>query len=194
MSNGGLPTQTLAPVVSFELLDDPPAFTGDPNGDPFVVGQLANAIPNAFVTGHAFARVAQNPFDDDTPGSSIVNTHQTFVIDVYWDLNGPLISAFCGNWAVTITFESMGPDNFDFQLVAPDPGVPFGCNQPDNPDRNSRIYHASFTVPQDSVQVDLQRGTTYELNVTLALLAQCDNLPSGIVGFIALEDILFFSA
>lgn len=183
-------TLNLFYVLSFELLDDPPDLGGF---DPFAVGHLASTIPNAFVEGHAYARVAQNPTSDDTPGSSNVNVNQTFVIDVYWNLTGPLIPAFCGNWAVTVFFESMGPDDFDFQIIA-DPNVPFGCSSPPLNDRNQRAYHASFTVPAGTVQVDPQRGTPYELNVSLALLATCDNLPTGIVGSIALEDILFFSA
>jgi hypothetical protein len=180
-------------ILSFELLDDPPDLGGF---DPFVVGHLASTIPNAFVDGHAYGRAtqSQNPIDDDTPGSSNVNVNQPFQIDVYWNLTGPLIPAFCGNWAVTVFFESMGPDDYDFQLTA-DPNVSYSCPQDPVNDRNKRAYHVSIIVPAGSyVQVDPQRGTPYELNISLALLATCDNLPTGIVGSIALEDILFFSA
>jgi hypothetical protein len=184
----------LTPHLSFDRLDDPP-----PKGrDPFEVGDLASPIPDAFVDGHAFARVAQNPgpdpvhfTDDDTPRSPIINVNESFVIDVYWDLTGPLIPAFCGTWAVTIFFESMGPDDFDFEIVE-DPGVDFGCSK--TRDRNTRSYHSSFKVPPHEVQVDPQRGTPYELNVSLILLSTCSpSLPAGIEGFIKLEDILFFA-
>ena len=188
-------TLALPYVLSFELLDDPPDLGGF---DPFVVGHLAQPIPDAFVDGHAYGRVAQsqNPIDDDTPGSSNVNVNQPFQIDVYWNLSGPLIPAFCGSWAVTVFFESMGPDDYDFQITA-DPNIDYGCASDPLNNRNQRAYHVSIIVPQGTVQVGQLSGTPYELNVSLSLLAtQCpnDGNPTGIVGSIALEDILFFSA
>jgi hypothetical protein len=179
------------PLILHDQLDDAPDKGGT---DPFVVGQLAGFIPDTFVEGHAYGRVAQSPTDDDTPASPNVNANETFVIDIYWNLRGPLISAFDGNWAITVYFESMGPDEWDFQLETKDP-IPYGCPVPPyNRDRNTRLYHVSMTVPKDTVLVDKQRGTPYELNASIVLLAKCDSLPAAVVGSIKLEDIFFFSA
>jgi len=98
----------ICPVITYDFLDDAPAFTGDPNGDPFVVGDMTTGALANFVSAKVYGRVAQNPVDDDTPASKSVDTQKTFVIDVYWRLTGPLVAAFCGNWNITIYFESMG--------------------------------------------------------------------------------------
>lgn len=183
----------ICPVVTFDFLDDPP---DEPGGDdPFVVGDLTTGSLSAFVQAKIYARVCQNPVDDDTPASKVVNAHQTFVIDVYWKLTGSLVSAFCGNWDITIYFESMGPDDFDFEIVTPDKcDIPYGCPQPPNTDRNTRIYHASYTVPADTVQTEQPQGTPYEINLSLVLFSACDQSPLELVGFVPLEDTYFFSS
>ncbi len=43
-----LTTVTVTPIVTHELLDDPPDMGGT---DPFVAGHLATFIPDAFVGG-----------------------------------------------------------------------------------------------------------------------------------------------
>jgi len=182
----------ICPVVTFEFLDDAPAFTGDPGRDPFVVGDMTTGTLANFVNAKVYGRIAQNPVDDDTPASKSVNSQQTFVIDVYWRLTGSLVAAFCGNWNITIYFESMGPDEYDFEIVLPaNCPIPYGCPQPPNTDRNTRIYHASYKVPADTVQTE-PNGTPYELNISVVLFSQCDQKPLELVGFVPLEDVFFF--
>jgi hypothetical protein len=179
----------ICPVVTYDFLDDPPDEGGT---DPFVVGDLTTGSLANFVKAKVYARVCQNPVDDDTPASKSVDAHQTWVIDVYWRLTGPLVSAFCGNWDITIYFESMGPDDYDFEIVTPGNClIGYGCPQPPNTDRNTRIYHASYRVPADTVQTE-PNGTPYELNLGLVLFSQCDQRPLELVGFVSLEDIFFF--
>jgi hypothetical protein len=171
------------------------------------VGNLANSlqIPLTLVNGHAFGRVAQNPgpdptgihfTDDDAPASASIDVKQTFVIDVYWDLSGSLISSFCGTWLVTIFFDCQSDASLDFE-IQPTNAIPYGCPNPNcfpPTTRDTRQYHASFLVPANTVTVDAHSGTPYELNVSIVLLDTCENLPTGIIGFVPLEDILFFSA
>jgi len=189
------------PTVLCDTLDDPPDQGGT---DPFVVGHLASNIPNVFVNAHAYGRIAQNPgfdathfTDDDALPSTSININQDFVIDVYWNLNGPLISAFAGSWAVTIFFDCASNSALDLQIQAKDP-VPYGCpNDGCQPaDANTRQYHASFLVPANTVQLDpnVPNATFYELDVSIVLLDACKSLPTtGITGSIALEEVLFFS-
>ncbi len=179
------------PVVTFDFLDDPPDEGGT---DPFVVGDMTTGALASLVNAKVYARISQNPLSDDTPASSIVNARQTFVIDVYWKLSGPSVSKFDGNWKITIYFESIGPDVYDFEIVTPDDSlIPYSYPEPPNTDKNTRIYHARYTIPADTVQVD-PRGTPYELNVSLALLSKSDQHSSELVGFVPLEDILFYSS
>ncbi len=198
-----MPPVLISPTVLCDKLDDPPEFPGDLNHDPFKFGTLATNIPNILVSANAYGRIAQNPgsdpdhfTNDDALASTTIDVKQTFVIDVYWDLSGQLVSAFCGSWAVTIFFDCETNASFDFQIQA-DPNIPFGCPgegcQPT--DVNSRQYHASFLVPADTVPVtDDKRGTPYELNISIVLLNDCNSLPTtGIVGFVSLEDVLFYS-
>src|SRR5689334_17354641 len=189
------------PTVLCDILDDPPDQGGT---DPFVVGHLASNIPNVFVTAHAYGRIAQNPgpdpihfTDDDALPSTSINTNQDFVVDVYWNLSGPLVSAFAGSWAVTIFFDCASNSNLDLQIQATNP-IPFGC--PNDgcqlADPNSRQYHASFLVPKNTVQLDpnVPNATFYELDVSIVLLDVCNAQPTtGITGSIALEEVLFFS-
>lgn len=190
-----------------DLLDDPPQFAGDTGRDPFKFGNLASAIPNAFVTGHAYARVCQIPgpdrdhfTDDDAPASTSVNVKQDFVIDVYWDLSGPLISAFCGSWDLTIFFDCASDATLDFQIKNTDT-IDYGCPNPNcfpppGTTTNTRQYHASFLVPAGTVKVDpnFPNGTIYELDVAIALLNACNSLPTtGITGSVPVEEVLFFS-
>ena len=191
------------PTVLCDMLDDPPQSPGDLIHDPFKFGNLAANIPNAIVTGHAYARVCQNPgpdpihgTDDDAPASVSIDVKQTFVIDVYWDLSGPLISAFGGSWAVTIFFDCATDSTLDFQ-IQPSKNIPYGCPDPNcvpPTTTNSRQYHTIFRVPTSTVTADVPAGTPYELNVSIVLLDACNSLPTtGIVGFVPLEDVLFFS-
>jgi hypothetical protein len=194
----------IAPQVCCDTLDDPPLSEEDVLHDPFEFGHLASNIPNAFLTGHAYGRVTQDPgfdpvhcTDDDTPASASIDVKQQFVIDVYWDLSGPLVSAFSGSWAVTIFFDCATDADLDFQIQAY-PNIDFGCPgkgcQPATA-INSRQYHAIFRVPADTVQVtDPNRGTPYKLDVSIVLLNHCNSLPTtGIIGSVELEDVLFFS-
>jgi hypothetical protein len=124
--------------------------------------------------------------------------NQPFVIDVYWDLSGPLISAFAGSWAVTIFFDCVSDSTLDFQIQAASP-TPYGCPDPNcypnGTTSNSRQYHASFLVPPGTVAANATTGTFYELDVSIVLLDACNSLPTtGIVGSVPLEEILFFSA
>jgi hypothetical protein len=193
------------PTVLCDTLDDAPDLGGF---DPFVVGHLASNIPNAFVDGHAYGRVAQNPgpdptgihfTNDDAPPSTSINTNQTFVIDVYWNLSGPLISAFGGSWAVTIFFDCASDSTLDLQ-IQPANTIPYGCPDPNcfpPTTANTRQYHTSFLVPINTVPLDPNApfGTFYELDVAIALLDSCNSLPTtGITGSVALEEVLFFSA
>jgi hypothetical protein len=192
---------TVSPTVLCDLLDDPPDQGGD---DPFVVGHLASNIPNVFVDAHAYARIAQNPgpdpvhfTDDDALPSTSINTNQDFVIDVYWNLSGPLISAFAGSWAVTIFFDCASNADLDLQIQATDP-IPYGCpNDGCQPaDANARQYHASFSIPANTVKLDpnVPNSTFYELDVSIVLLDNCNSLPTtGITGSVALEEVLIFS-
>lgn len=194
--------QQINPTVGCDLLDDPP-----PGGqDPFKVGTLAANIPNILTTGHAYARVCQNPApdsthitDDDAPASTIVDVKQLFTIDVYWDLSGQLVSAFAGSWVVTIFFDCASSSNLDFQIYSNK--IDFGCPNancyPNGTTTNSRQYHASFSVPPDTVALDPNTptpGTFYELDVSIVLLDACNSLPTtGIVGSVPLEEVLFYS-
>ncbi len=181
----------ICPTITYDFLDDAPAYTGDPNGDPFVVGDMTTGALASYVKAKVYGRIAQNPVDDDTPASKSVNSQQTFVIDVYWKLTGSLVPAFCGNWNITIYFESMGPDEYDFEIILPpDCSIPYGCPQPPNTDRNTRIYHARYNVPAGTVKTE-PNGTPYEVNLSVILLSPCDQKPSGLVGFVPLEDVLF---
>jgi hypothetical protein len=185
-----------------DLLDDPPTSPFDTSHDPFKFGNLASAIPNAFVTGHAYARVCQIPgpdpihfTDDDAPASTSVNVNQDFVIDVYWDLSGPLISAFCGSWDLTIFFDCASDATLDFQIKNTD-NIDYGCPDPNcypnGTTANTRQYHASFLVPADTVKVNAPAGTPYELDVAIVLLDTCNSLPTtGITGSVPVGEILF---
>lgn len=178
------------PVVTFDFLDNPP----DEGGmDPFVVGNMTTGALASFVKAKVYARISQNPLSDDTPASTSVNAHQTFVIDVYWKLSGPSVSKFDGNWKITIYFESLGPDDYDFEIVTPDESlIPYDYPEPPNTDKNTRIYHAVYTVPADTVQTK-PNGTPYELNVSLALLSKSDQHSLELVGSVPLRVIYFFS-
>jgi len=189
------------PKVGCDLLDDPPP-TGS---DPFKVGTLAANIPNILTSGHAYGRVCQIPGldpihirDDDAPASTIVDVKQDFVIDVYWDLSGQLVSAFAGTWVVTIFFDCASSSPLDFQIYSN--RIDFGCpNANCHPPttNNSRQYHASFLVPAGTVALDPNTptpGTFYELDVSIVLLDTCNSLPTtGIIGSVPLEEVLFFS-
>jgi hypothetical protein len=192
----------VTPTVLCDTLDDPP-----PGGrDPFKVGNLASNIPNVLVTADAFGRVCQIPgpdpvhfTDDDALVSASVNVNQDFVIDVYWDLSGPLISAFGGSWAVTIFFDCASDGSLDFQ-IQPAKSIDYGCPNPNcfpPTTTNTRQYHASFLVPAGTVPLDpnATTGTFYELDVAIALLNTCNSLPTtGITGSVPLEEVLFYSA
>jgi hypothetical protein len=193
------------PTVLCDTLDDPPTSAVDILHDPFKFGNLASNIPNSIVTGHAYGRVCQNPgpdpfgihfTDDDAPASASIDVKQTFVIDVYWDLSGPLISAFGGSWVVTIFFDCASDSTLDFQIQPAKP-IDYGCPNPTcypPTTNNTRQYHASFLVPANTVTANVPTGTPYELNVSIVLLDTCNSLPTtGIVGFVPLEDVLFFS-
>jgi hypothetical protein len=188
-----------------DLLDDPPLSDDDTAHDPFKFGTLASAIPNAFATGHAYARVCQIPgpdpihfTDDDALASTSVNVNQDFVIDVYWDLSGALISAFSGSWDLTIFFDCASDGTLDFQIKNTD-NIDYGCPNPNcvpPTTANTRQYHASFLVPAGTVKVDpnFPNGTIYEIDVAIALLDACNSLPStGITGSVPVEEVLFFS-
>jgi hypothetical protein len=54
----------IAPTVLCDTLDTPPQFRGDISQDPFVFGNLAANIPNAFANGHAYGRISQIPAPD----------------------------------------------------------------------------------------------------------------------------------
>lgn len=195
---------TIIPTVRCDTLDDPPTSAVDILHDPFKFGNLAAAIPSSLVTGHAYGRVCQNPgpdpagvhfTDDDALASASIDVKQTFVIDVYWDLSGTLVSAFGGTWIVTIFFDCASNSALDFQIQSN--LIPYGC--PDSTcfpptTTNTRQYHASFLVPANTVTANVPTGTPYELDVSIVLLDTCNSLPTtGIVGFVPLEDILFFS-
>lgn len=184
----------MCPVVSHKFLDDPPDEGGT---DPFVVGDMTRGALANFVNAKVYGRICQSPVDpedDDTPASKTVNAHQTFAIDVYWRLRGPLVAAFCGRWDITIYFESMGPDEYDFEITTPDNClIPFGCAE-SGQDRNTRTYHARYTIPADTVKTEDPQGTPYELNVSVVLFSECDKKPLEIVGSISLEDIYFYSS
>lgn len=159
----------------------------------FVVGDMTTGPLASYVDAKVYGRIAQNnPVDDNTPASKSVNSQQTFVIDVYWKLTGSLVPAFCGNWNITIYFESMGPDEYDFEIILPpDCSIPYGCPQPPNTDRNTRIYHARYDVPAGTVKTE-PNGTPYEVNLSVVLLSPCDQKPLELVGFVPLEDVFFF--
>jgi hypothetical protein len=146
------------------------------------------------VKAKVYARVCQSPVgpeDDDTPASKVIDVDETFAIDVYWKLTGSLVPAFCGNWAAKISFESEGPDEWDFEIVT-SCQIPFGCAEP-NQNRNERIYHARYTVPANTVKTEAD-GTAYELNLSLVLISACDQKPLELIGFVPLEDVLFYSS
>jgi hypothetical protein len=197
----------IIPTKLCDLLDDPPTDPFDLTHDPFKFGNLASNVPNAFATGHAYGRVCQIPgpdpvhfTDDDAPASASVNVNQDFVIDVYWDLSGQLISAFGGSWVVTIFFDCASDSNLDFQIwsdnidfLCPDPTC-----YPNGTTSNSRQYHTSFLVPAGTVPIDPNTptpGTFYELDVSIVLLDVCNSLPTtGITGSVPLEEVLFYRA
>ncbi len=181
----------ICPVVTHQFLDDPPDQGGS---DPFVVGDLTTGELARFVKAKVYARVCQSPTgpeDDDTPASRVIDVDQTFAIDVYWKLTGPLVPAFCGNWAAKISFESQGPDDWDLEIVT-SCQIPFGCAEPKQ-NRNERTYHARYTVPANTVKTE-DDGTAYELNLSLVLMSACDQKPLELIGFVPLEDILFYSS
>jgi hypothetical protein len=198
-----MPNIQIIPHKGCDKLDDPPDLGGF---DPFKVGKLASNIPNAFANGHAYGRVCQIPAfdtvhftDDDAAGSTNVDVKQDFVIDVYWDLSGQLISAFGGNWVVSIVFDCASNAALDFQIYSD--YIPYGCpNSTCHPPTttNTRQYHASFRVPANTVPLDPNSpipGTFYELDVAIVLLDTCNYLPStGITGEVPLEEVLFYSA
>jgi hypothetical protein len=183
----------ICPVVSHRFLDDPPDEGGT---DPFVVGDLTTGELAKYVKAKVYARVCQSPSgpeDDDTPASKVIDADEPFAIDIYWRLIGSLVPAFCGNWAAKISFESMGPDEWDLEIVTPDNcQIPFGCAEVGQ-NRNTRIYHARYTVPANKVKTE-DDGTAYELNVSLVLLSPCDKKPLELIGFVPLEDIMFYSS
>jgi hypothetical protein len=197
-----MPLITIVPHKGCDKLDDPPDLGGR---DPFKVGKLASNVPNAFATGHAYGRVSQIPgpdpvhfTDDDAAASTSVDVKQDFVIDVYWDLSGQLISAFGGTWIVTIFFDCVSNSALDFQIQSD--AIPYGCpNSTCVPPTttNTRQYHASFLVPANTVPLDpnVPTATFYELDVSIVLLDTCNSLPTtGITGSVPLEEVLFFSA
>jgi len=199
-------TVLVDPEERCDILDDPPQFPGDFNNDPFAFGNLATPlqIPKTLVNGHAYGRVCQDPgpdpdhfTNDDAPASPSINVKQTFVIDVYWDLSGSLVSSLCGSWIVTIFFDCASDSTLDFQIQGTG-AIEYGCPDPtcfpNGTSNNTRQYHASFLVPAGTVTVNATTGTPYELNVSIVLLDVCNNLPTGIVGSVPLEDVLFFSA
>src|SRR5712691_8525089 len=186
--------KNIDPTVIHDTLDDPPQFPGDSSRDPFRIGTLAANIPNAIVKGEIYARVSQNPSpdpihftDDDAPASTSVNVNQPFVIDVYWGLSGPLVSAFSGSWDLTIFFDCASDSALDFQ-IKPTNSIPYGCPDPTSSPlttTNTRQYHASFLAPANTVSLDPNSPTAtfYELDVSIVLLNSCNSLPTtGIVG------------
>ncbi len=193
--------KNIDPTVIHDTLDDPP-----PGGsDPFKLGTLAADIPNTLVNGHAYGRVSQNPSpdpihftDDDAPASTSVNVNQPFVIDVYWDLSGALVSAFGGSWLVTIFFDCASNSALDFQIKPTNPipyDYPDGTSSPPTT-INTKQYHASFLAPANTVSLDPNSPTAtfYELDVSIVLLDTSNSLPTtGIVGSVSLEEVFFFS-
>lgn len=181
----------LCPVVTHHFLDDPP----DEGGiDPFVVGDMTTGTLSQYIQAKVYGRVCQSPRgpeDDDSPASKTVHANQSFAIDVYWRLRGILVPAFCGFWNIRIYFESMGPDDYDFEIVQPD-GCEIKYYCPDaGQDRYTRIYHARFNVPANTVLTEDPTGTPYEVNVSVVLFSECDKKPLELVGFVPLEDTLF---
>jgi hypothetical protein len=191
------PVKQLIAKVSPDRLKNPPQSSEDLK--PFKFGNLAPTIPDEWVDGNAYGRIAQDPGSDNpeaAPPSVTIDVNESFVIDVYWDVSGPFVSAFSGNWAVTIFFDcEMDPDK-DLKIEAKN-DIPFGCPSKGArpPYGSSRQYHASFLVKPRTVEVlPDKKGTPYELSISIVLLDTCNNAPTtGLVGFVDLGAVLFYS-
>jgi len=135
-------------------------------------------FPSNLLQGVMFVLVSEA--DEPFQTTRIVDSNETWLIDIVWFLFGQAVSLINGReWRVKIFMESMGKDSLDLEIP---------LRVPTNP---SQFYHVQLRIPPNFVRPEPFDGTPYEINVVTALIAN-NGLPSPIVGFCSLDPILFY--